>query len=282
MVTRFCAVNSAVGGSAPAEQRGHRTVGRARVAQVVHDQRRVQRQPGRVQRGPVAVEPLPRGDDACAGRRGRRSVGARRRPGGAPPPRRRSRWSSAPSRPAGCAPGGPRTRSPCPARSSAARYDWSSPAGASTSPSTCRAQNCLASVRSRDRVLVEAGRVDDHPARCRRVLDRPLHRGRERVHDVLEQQPDRCRPAIRAAQDAGANVRPEVELLDRPPDPPLEDGRHPALLVDDSGDGLEADPGPLRDVTHGRPAPARRGLPQWAHRPPSTATGHAAPDPTRW
>ena len=120
------------------------------------------------------------------------------------------------------------------------------------------------------RVLVEAGREHHHPARRGLVLDRPLHRGRERVADVLEQQPDRCRPAIGAAQDAGAGVRPEVELLDRPPDPPLEDGRYPASLVDHPGDGLEADPGPLRDVAHGRPAPARRGLPQWAHRPPST------------
>ena len=36
-----------------------------------------------------------------------------------------------------------------PRRSSPARWDWSSPAGASTSPSTCRAANCLHSACSR-------------------------------------------------------------------------------------------------------------------------------------
>jgi hypothetical protein len=73
-------------------------------------------------------------------------------------------------------------------------------------------------------VLVEARRVDHHSPVLGLVLDGALHGGGERVGDVLEEQPDRCRPAIRPAQDAGSHVGTEVELVDRLPHAPLERG----------------------------------------------------------
>ena len=132
------------------------------------------------------------------------------------------------------------------------------------------------------RVLVETGREHHHAARDGLVLHRALHRGREGVCDVFEQQRDRCRPAIRPAEDAGSGVGSEIELVDREPDPVGERGRDARLLVHDPGDGLEAHPGAGRDVAHRRPAPVGgRGV-LLLHGAPSTRSGSVAPGVPRW
>src|SRR5690348_83382 len=66
-------------------------------------------------------------------------------------------------------------------------------------------------------VLVAAAGEDEDAALARGVLDGAMERGRERVRDVLENEPDRLCLASKAAQRRGVYVAPVVELVDRPP-----------------------------------------------------------------
>jgi hypothetical protein len=73
-------------------------------------------------------------------------------------------------------------------------------------------------------VAVDARREHDHPARHGDVLHRTQDRRAERVGDVVEEQPDRRRAGVAAAQHTGTYVRMEAQVVDGLPDAPDQRG----------------------------------------------------------
>ena len=108
------------------------------------------------------------------------------------------------------------------------------------------------------RILVAAAGEDEHVPRTRRILDRTVERGGERVGHVLEDEPDRLRLAPEPAQHRRVRVPPIVELLDRAADLCLERRADARLAVDDARDGLQGDACERRDVEHRRDAARSR------------------------
>ena len=231
-----------------AEQRAHRGVGERGVGEAGDHQRRVAGQPGGLQPGPVAGETLAavafaeKGDTGVAVRG--EVPNARRRAGRVG---RDHGVDVEPARHAGDA-------------------DHRRPRGhlgrevrlVVTRRHEDQAVDAARGERGDQRplpsgVAVDARSEHHQPAGRRGVLHRAQDGRGERVGDVVEQQADRRGAGVGAAQDAGADVRPEAEFVDRPPDPLGERGRHPRLVVHHPGHGLEADPGPGGDVAQGRP-----------------------------
>ena len=102
-----------------------------------------------------------------------------------------------------------------------ARYSRSSPVGTRISPSARRAVKVAASRALPFGVPRRCSRRRRRPRwRQGDVLDRALDARRERVGDVVEQQPDRrlCAPG-EGAVSARAGVGPQAQLVDRRPDP---------------------------------------------------------------
>ena len=94
-----------------------------------------------------------------------------------------------------------------PASRSARRYEWSSPAGTTISPSTRRDEERLGQLALALGVLVGAADERQHAARAGHVLDAAQHGGVERVGDVVEDQADARRRAVGAAQVAWPSGR---------------------------------------------------------------------------
>ena len=84
------------------------------------------------------------------------------------------------------------------------------------------------------------------------VLDRAQQLGRERVRDVLEQDPDDRRGLAGEPQVACRDVVPVVELLDGPPYPRRAFRANAIPAVDDAGDSHDADPRQRCHIAHGR------------------------------
>jgi hypothetical protein len=104
------------------------------------------------------------------------------------------------------------------------------------------------------RALVEAARQNAHAAHPRDVLHRPVDAGGVRVGDVFQHQADGQRPAVAAAQIAGGQVVPVVQLEGRPPHSRGQGRVDRRFAVDDAGHRLEADAGQPAHVAHGGPA----------------------------
>ena len=82
-------------------------------------------------------------------------------------------------------------------------------------PSIRRAQKRERELPLQFRALVGARRERPDAARARDVLDRAVDVREERVRDILEDEADARRHAIRAAQRAGRIVTPVPEHADR-------------------------------------------------------------------
>ncbi len=101
-------------------------------------------------------------------------------------------------------------------------------------------------------VAVGARAHDEAVLFAHHVLDRAQQLGRERVRDVLEQNPDDRRGLAGEPQVACRDVVPVVELLDGPPYPRHAFRAHTVPAVDDAGDSHDADPRQRCHVSHGR------------------------------
>ena len=251
-VTLFWAVNSAVGADGAASRSSAASCGRRLVVQVVHDQPRVDLDPGAAQGVGVAGEAQSCRGDAPPGRRGircgggRRRAGARRRGGRRRGCRRaRRRWRSRPGR-------GRRRRSGVPEASSALRYAWLCDAGAMTSASARRATNARTSSCSR------AGSSSMLPAMISTPCSRAVS-SRARSTAAEKGLPTSSRIA------AIALVRPParrrllavkfglvVELAHRPLHRLRGRRGDATLAVEHPRRGLRADAGETGDVAQGR------------------------------
>jgi hypothetical protein len=103
-------------------------------------------------------------------------------------------------------------------------------------------------------ILVAATGEDEDATLTGRVFDGAVKLRRERVRDVLEDEPDRLRLAAEAAQRRGVRVTPVPQLLDCALDSGLELGTDSRLRVDDARDRLQGDAGKGGDVGHRRAA----------------------------
>jgi hypothetical protein len=99
-------------------------------------------------------------------------------------------------------------------------------------------------------ILVAAAGEDEDTTLARRVFDRAVKLGRERVRYVLENKSYGLRFAAQAAERRRVRVTPVVELVDGAPDPGLELRTDSRLRVDDARDRLQGDAGESGDVDH--------------------------------
>src|SRR6266545_3649001 len=104
-------------------------------------------------------------------------------------------------------------------------------------------------------ILVRAARDDEKPALARDLLDASRDRRVDRMRDVLDDESQRAR-ALPAAQGSGHVVPAEAETFDRVVHERRGLGPDARLLVNDAGDGLQADPRGVRHVGHRRSAPS--------------------------
>ena len=103
-------------------------------------------------------------------------------------------------------------------------------------------------------LLVGAADEREHATFARGVLDAAVHGSEEGVRDVLEDQADAGRLAVRAAQRARGQVVPVAEQRDGVADPLDEVAADALATVDDARDRAQAHARDGRDLAHGRPA----------------------------
>jgi len=110
---------------------------------------------------------------------------------------------------------------------------------------------------------VEIGRGGEHgdAALASHALDAPQDGGEEGIAAVFEEDAERRRAPVGAAQGGRGRVGPVAELGGGGAHPLGHAGRHSWLVIDHPGDRLEAHPGQGRHVAHrGAPAEERHPL----------------------